>query len=166
MANEKLTEQACSVARSASLIGDPWSLLIIREALAGNRRFSDFVEFTGAQPSVVSDRLKRLVAAGVLRSSQYQDHPPRNEYRLTPMGRALQPVLIALSNWGDEFLDNGHGAPLVYIHEGCGQPAHPQMTCTHCGDSVDAHSLRVIPGPGADPDNVARRVLRATRSAD
>ena len=70
MANEKLTEQACSVARSASLIGDPWSLLIIREALAGNRRFSDFVEFTGAQPSVVSDRLKRLVAAGVLRSSQ------------------------------------------------------------------------------------------------
>lgn len=101
---DKIAAQACPIARSSAIVGDPWVLLILREAFSGRRRFADFVEFTHAQPSVVSDRLKRLVAAGILESSPYQEHPPRNEYTLTPMGRDLESVLLALADWGNSHL--------------------------------------------------------------
>lgn len=157
MRRDRIAEQHCSIARSAAVIGDPWSLLIIREAFLGHRRFADFVEFTGAQPSVVSDRLKRLVDAGVLERIEYQQHPPRQEYRLTAMGRDLQPVLITMARWGDTHLDRGRGAPLVNVHTECGHPVDPTLACGHCSEPITIDNVRSRPGPGADPAEVERR---------
>lgn len=157
MRRDLLARQTCSVARSAAVVGDPWALLIIREAFLGHRRFADFVEFTGAQPSVVSDRLKRLVESGVLERIEYQQHPSRHEYRLTDMGRDLQPVLVALTLWGDAHLDGGDGPPLRYTHAACGHDADPTLVCGHCAEPLDGRSLRAHPGPGADPAEVERR---------
>lgn len=145
------------MARSAAIVADPWALLIIREAFFGHRRFADFVEFTGAQPSVVSDRLKRLVEAGIFERREYQEHPPRHDYRLTQMGRDLQPVLIALTQWGDTYLDGGAGPPLRYTHQACGHDADPTLVCGHCSEPLDGRALRVHPGPGADPAEVEHR---------
>lgn len=144
------------------MIGDPWTLLIVREAFLGNRRFADFVEFTGAQPSVVSDRLKRLVEAGVLERREYQQHPARHEYRLTQMGRDLQPVLMALTKWGDTHLDRSEGAPLVNIHTTCGHDADPTIVCGHCAEHLTTKNVVAVPGPGVDPEQVERRAHAAT----
>ncbi|MEM9513380.1 MAG: helix-turn-helix domain-containing protein [Actinomycetota bacterium] len=157
MRRDKISEQSCSIARSSAIIGDAWVLLILREAFFGNRRFGDFVEFTGAQPSVVSDRLKRLVDAGVLEQRRYREHPPRDEYRLTPMGRDLQPVLMTLAKWGDTYLDENRGAPLVNTHTECGHDADPTVVCGHCSAPITPGTIRSAPGPGADRADIARR---------
>ena len=157
MLKNKIGTQACSIARSAAVIDDAWVLLILREAVFGSRRFGDFMAFTGAQPSVVSDRLKRLVDAGVLEQSLYDEHPPRYEYRLTEMGRDLQPVLMALTKWGDTHLDAGGGPPLVDTHTSCGHDTDPTVVCGHCGESRTSENVRSAVGLGADPDTVAQR---------
>lgn len=157
MRTDKISKQACSIARSSAIIGDPWVLLILREAFFGHRRFADFVEFTGAQPSVVSDRLKRLVEAGVLESSLYQQHPPRNEYTLTAMGRDLQPVLMFLTKWGDTYLDGGNGPPVINTHTDCEHDADPIAVCGHCDARLTHSNVRSSAGPGADPADLERR---------
>ncbi len=154
---DQLAEQSCSIARTAAVIGDAWTLLILREAFLGHRRFADFVEFTGAQPSVVSDRVKKLVDAGVLEPQAYQDHPPRNEYRLTDKGKDLHPVLLTLAAWGDTHLDDGRGAPVVRTHTTCGHSDHPHLVCGHCAERLTPRTVRATVGPGADPDDIARR---------
>lgn len=159
MRRDRISKQACSIARASAIIGDPWVLLILREAFLGHRRFADFVEFTGAQPSVVSDRLKRLVGAGVLEQSQYQEHPPRNEYRLTVMGRDLQPVMLLLTKWGDTHLDAGKGPPVLHTHTDCTQRADPTVVCGHCSQPLTPSNVRSSAGPGAGSarvDNVSR----------
>jgi DNA-binding HxlR family transcriptional regulator len=165
--NDLIGDQACSIARSAAVVGDPWSLLIVRDAFLGHRRFAEFVEFTGAQPSVVSDRLKRLVASGVLERRRYQDHPPREEYRLTAMGRDLQPVLLAMTRWGDRHLATNGGPPVVHTHLDCGGPADPITVCGHCGEPLTVGNVVAEPGPGADVGNLERRaeVLRARKGS-
>ncbi|MEO1059658.1 MAG: helix-turn-helix domain-containing protein, partial [Actinomycetota bacterium] len=100
---------------------------------------------------------KRLVDAGVLEQRRYQEHPPRDEYRLTPMGRDLQPVLMTLAKWGDTYLDEGRGAPLVNIHTECGHPADPTIVCGHCAAPIRPGTIRSMPGPGADRADIARR---------
>lgn len=129
------------------MIGDGWMLLILRDAFRGHRRFSEFEAGTGAQPNVVSDRLKRMVDLGLLERVEYQQYPSRHEYRLTDMGRDLYPALIMLSRWGDAYLDNGDGPPSSYVHATCGHAAAPHVTCGHCGDVIDSRSLQVVPAP-------------------
>ena len=157
MRTDKISNQACSIARSSAIIGDPWVLLILREAFFGHRRFADFVEFTGAQPSTVSDRLKRLVDAGILESSLYQQHPPRNEYTLTQMGRDLQPVLMFLTKWGDTHLAGGDGAPVINTHTECEHNADPIAVCGHCNLPLTNRNVQSTAGPGADPADLERR---------
>lgn len=134
------------------MIGDGWMLLILRDAFRGQRRFSDFEAGTGAQPNVISDRLKRMVDLGLLERVEYQQYPSRHEYRLTDMGRDLYPALIMLSRWGDTYLDDGDGPPAEYLHTTCGNAAAPHVTCSHCGDEIDASSLQVV------PKKLARRI--------
>lgn len=148
MRRDRIAAQRCSIARSSAVIGDPWSLLVIREVFLGHRRFTELVRYTGAQPSVVSERLKRLVDAGVLERREYQQHPPRQEYRLTPMGKDLQPVLLALTHWGDTHLDDGGGPPVVNVHTTCGNQVEPVMVCGHCREPTEGR-IRSEPGPGA-----------------
>jgi len=152
---EEIGGQPCSVARALSVIGDGWSLMLIRDAFYGRTRFSEFVAHSGAQKTVVSDRLKRLVADGVFARAEHPEHPGRREYRLTAMGADLAHVLLALSAWGDRWLDKGEGAPIRIVHRACGHDAGPRVVCGHCGGELDAGNLRAEAGPGFPVDGPA-----------
>jgi DNA-binding HxlR family transcriptional regulator len=130
--------RTCSIARSLSVVGERWSLLVVREVALGVRRFAEIQAATGAPPAVLSDRLKALVEAGVLKSWPYQEPGSRVrlEYRLTEAGRDLQPVLTALMDWGDTFLADERGAPVVTSHRDCGAPVHAVLVCEQ-GHTVD-----------------------------
>ena len=139
--------QTCSVARALSVVGERWTLLVLREAFLGRRRFEDFHAGTGATRPIVADRLARLVDDGVLERRPYQEHPPRDEYRLTEKGRDLHPVIVGLLRWGDRWMDDGGGPPIELVHEGCGHRTNPFLSCSECGEPIDARSVRLRPGP-------------------
>lgn len=145
---QNVGEMPCSVARSLSILGDRWTLLILRNAFLAMRRFDDFQAGLGVTRHILADRLNRLVDAGVLKKVPYQDNPPRYEYRLTEMGRDLYPVLLALTAWGDKWLDEGRGAPLEYLHKNCGHKFRPTMVCSECHEPVSPHDVMPVAGPG------------------
>lgn len=145
---QDVKKQPCSIARSLAEVGDRWTLLVLRQAFAGNRRFSDIAAGTGAQRNIVADRLKRLVAADILQRHLYQENPPRHEYRLTEKGHDLYPVLLALVRWGDRWLDEGKGRPLVYVHQACGQPTEAKLVCSYCDEPITSRDIVVRAGPG------------------
>jgi DNA-binding HxlR family transcriptional regulator len=137
-----MTARDCSITNALAIIGERWSLLVLREAMLGERRFDRFVRNTGASRDILTARLKTLVAAGVLTREQYSDHPPRYEYVLTESGRALRPVLMALMEWGNEYATPGE-PPTVWEHE-CGAVFHPAVVCGSCGGSVNEETLRAL----------------------
>ncbi|BCO37991.1 transcriptional regulator [Mycobacterium heckeshornense] len=140
--------QVCSIARSLELIGDRWTLLIVRDALRGVRRFDDFRARLGVAHNVLSDRLSRLTEAGVLERRLYQQRPARYEYRLTQQGLDLWPVLMSLLLWGDRYLAPD-GPPLLVLHRHCGGRLTPQLTCATCAAQLGPHDVELAPGPGA-----------------
>jgi len=121
---------------------------VVRELFLGVRRFADIQQATGAPPAVLSDRLRSLVAVGVLETRPYREQGARtrNEYRLTAAGRELAPVLAALRDWGDEHCCEADGPPVVVVHEGCGAAVHARMVCD------DGHRVE-------SPRDLTRRVL-------
>jgi DNA-binding HxlR family transcriptional regulator len=140
--------QVCSIARSLELIGDRWTLLIIRDALRGVRRFDDFRARLDVAHNVLSDRLARLTEAGVLERRLYQQRPDRYEYHLTEQGRDLWPALMSLLLWGDRYLAP-EGPPLLVLHRTCGGSLTPQLTCADCGAHLGPGDVELRPGPGA-----------------
>jgi DNA-binding HxlR family transcriptional regulator len=122
---DEVGEMPCSIARTAAIIGDRWTLLILRNAFLGMRRFEDFQANLGLTRHLLASRLKRLVAEGILARVPYQQAPLRHEYRLTDKGKALYPVLLALTAWGDAWMDQGAGPPLLYRHQSCGKTMRP-----------------------------------------
>src|SRR3954471_18169827 len=112
--------QTCSVARTLELVGERWTLLIIRDAFLGVRRFGDFADRLGIARNVLQDRLERLVEAGVLEKQPYQERPLRHEYRLTDRGRARWPAIVALLQSGARPLASETGPPMLLLHRGCG----------------------------------------------
>ena len=152
-------DQYCSIARALGILGDRWTLLIIREAFSGVRRFDDFRKHLDIARNVLTERLQRLVDAGVLVQHQYQDNPPRSEYRLTEAGRDLQPTLIGLMQWGDRWLAGHAGPPLVLEHTECGHQAPAELVCGHCGKPLHARNTRLREGPGM-PKEVAKSRAR------
>lgn len=145
---QNVGEMPCSVARSLSILGERWTLLILRNAFMAMRRFDDFQASLGVTRHVLADRLARLVEAGVLTKVPYQDSPPRYEYRLTDMGRDLYPVLLALTAWGDKWLDGGKGAPLEFFHQSCGHRFTPVTVCSECRDPVSPRHVTPMAGSG------------------
>jgi DNA-binding HxlR family transcriptional regulator len=144
----------CSIARTLELVGEKWSLLVLREVFSGVRRFDDLRRRTGAPRQVLSARLGTLVDAGVLRRQPYQEpgKRTRDEYRLTAAGMDLYPVLVALMRWGDEYLDQPTGGPnLELTHHGCGEPVDVVLRCRAGHDVASAREVRPEPGPGARP---------------
>ncbi|HEX5361030.1 MAG TPA: helix-turn-helix domain-containing protein, partial [Fluviicoccus sp.] len=115
----------CSIARSLAVLGDRWTLMVLRNCFLGIKRFDDFQTNLGVTRHVLAERLQRLVDAGVLKKVPYQQKPERFEYRLTDKGRDLYPVLLALISWGDKWLDEGQGAPLEFVHQACGHKFRP-----------------------------------------
>jgi DNA-binding HxlR family transcriptional regulator len=134
------SREHCSVAATLSVVGDPWTLLILRDAFYGVQRFDDWQTRLGVARNVLAARLKTLVEHGVLETRLYSDHPPRKDYVLTQKGRDLQPVLLMLKAWGDRhvYAENG---PLEISHS-CGAPLHPRLVCGACGEPVSGNDLR------------------------
>lgn len=129
--------RVCSVARTLDIVGEKWALLAVREVFLGNRRFDEMVKRTGAPRDTLAARLRTLVGAGVLERRQYSDHPARFEYHLTPAGRDLYPVIVTLMRWGDQYLADDDGPPLVLQHH-CGHPVVAQVVCEACGEPLQA----------------------------
>jgi DNA-binding HxlR family transcriptional regulator len=148
---DELADQNCSVARTISVIGDRWTLLVLRDCFLRIRRFEDFQTRLGIGRGILADRLQKLVEAGVLAKVAYQDNPVRHEYKLTPRGLDLHPVIMAIVHWGDVHMDDGKGAPAVHLHRDCGCEFHPVMTCSACHEPVAPRAVQVRPGPGAAP---------------
>ena len=145
---DELADQPCSITRPLTVLGDRWTLLVVKQAFAGVRRFEDFHVSLGISRSRLSDRLDRLVEHGILSREPYVDGRTRYEYRLTRKGLDLYPVLIALRDWGDEYMAPD-GAPVRYIHQGCNGEVHAHVTCSSCGSEAGAPDVVVEPGPGS-----------------
>lgn len=141
----------CSIATTLDVIGDRWSLLILRDVFRGARRFSEIQTDLGIAKNLLSDRLSNLVGHGVLERIPYQDRPVRYEYRLTPKGADLSTALIALMGWGDRWYATG-GAPTVLVHERCGEPLEQVVRCPNCEETVSPGAIRSRPGPGRSND--------------
>lgn len=144
----ELADEPCSIARTISVIGDRWTLLILRDCFLRVRRFEDFQARLGITRPILADRLRKLVREGVLEKVAYQEGPTRYEYRLTERGRAFHPVLLALVRWGDEHMAGEDGPPNLYRHKACGHDFHPETVCSACGEPVSARDVEVRPGPG------------------
>lgn len=148
--------QVCSIARSLEVVGERWSLLILRNALfAGSTRYGEFQHSLGIATNVLQDRLDGFVEAGIMvrRASGEQAGP--TEYLLTDKGRDLQPALIALTEWGDRWAAPD-GPPILYRHEACGAPVRDELVCESCGRIDDGAEVLAWPGPGMPPERAAR----------
>ena len=146
---DQLAEQPCSVARTAAVIGDRWTLMILRDCFLGVRNFEDFQARLGISRTITSERLRCLVDEGVLKKVAYQDRPPRFEYRLTEKGHDLYPVMMAVVNFGDRHYAGEAGPPLLHRHKACGCDFQPVMTCSACHAPLDARAVETRAGPGA-----------------
>ena len=134
---------SCSVARTLDVLGDTWSILVLRDVLLGAHRFDPVQQHLGIARNVLAARLKRLVEHGLLEKRQYQVHPPRFEYHLTRKGLDLQPALVALMQWGDRYVADAGGGPVVLEHRACGRPIRLQTICEACGESVSPRQTAV-----------------------
>jgi DNA-binding HxlR family transcriptional regulator len=146
---DDLDRANCSLARTLAVIGDRWTMLVLRDAFLRVRRFEEFQSSLGIARRVLAERLKLLVDEGVLKKIAYQDRPRRYEYRLTEKGLGLYPALVALVHWGDEHYAGKKGPPLLHRHLRCGHDFRSVMTCSECGEVVDPREVRPHAGPGA-----------------
>ncbi|WP_369033523.1 MULTISPECIES: winged helix-turn-helix transcriptional regulator [Streptomyces] len=156
--------QECSAARALEVVGERWTLLVIRDALYGVRRYNDFLVHLGIPRAVLAARLQMLTAEGVLEKRRYQESPPRDEYVLTERGIALWPTLRALSVWGRVHLTE---TQLRYFrHAACGTELGPYGECSACALVVPVEDVEMTPGPGLDQnpaDPVSRALLKPRR---
>ena len=141
-------DMQCSIAQSLEIVGEWWTLLILRDSFLGVRRFDDFVERLGISRNVLANRLDTLVDAGLLERRPYDKARGRYDYLLTDKGRALWPVMTALRQWGDEWIYGAGNEPLLLEHRDHGHRTTAQMTCDVCGEKLDARSVRAVAGPG------------------
>ena len=142
-------DQVCSIARTLEVIGDRWTMLIVRNVFLGMHRFDDFQGNLGSARNVLSARLARLVDEGILQRHRHQQRPERFEYRLTEKGVDLWPVMVSLMKWGDRHAPEEAGPPTLILHRGCGGQVDARFVCSDCGEPVDARSAEARPGPSA-----------------
>ncbi|MGP0059684.1 MAG: winged helix-turn-helix transcriptional regulator [Beijerinckiaceae bacterium] len=146
---ESLEEETCSLARTVAVIGDRWTLLILRECFLRVRRFEEFQSKLGITRHLLAERLKKLVRFGVLRRIPYQTSPTRHEYILTQKGLDLYPIIMAIVHWGDIHMVDERGRPLLHEHKMCGRTFDPIMVCSECGEPLNARQVHTHAGPGA-----------------
>lgn len=140
--------EADSVGRALELVGERWTLLILREAFFGVRRFGQLARNLNIPRPTLSSRLNKLVDTGLLERVLYSRDPERHEYRLTDSGRDLYGAIVALMRWGDQHLPHPNGPPVVLRHNACGEIADPRLTCVHCGEEITAYNVTPEAGPG------------------
>jgi DNA-binding HxlR family transcriptional regulator len=163
MLGKTYDSEVCSIARALEVVGERWSLLIIRNALfAGSTRYSDFQRSLGIATNILKDRLDGFVDAGIMRRRRYSERPELYEYLLTEKGRDLAPALIALTEWGDRWAAPD-GPPILYSHTLCGSEVSHEVVCATCGRVDDPAEVQARPGPGMP---VERIELMERRMAD
>ena len=137
----EIGSQHCSIAGALSVIGDSWTMLVVRELFNGNRRFGGLLEETGAPSALLSERLGLLEREGVVEKRPYSTRADRFEYRLTGKGRDLYPILLTLMAWGDRWTTHGAPPPVQLRHSPCGHVTTPTLTCSACGKPIDPQDM-------------------------
>lgn len=144
-----LEDETCSLARTVAVIGDRWTLLVLRECFLRVRRFEEFQSRLGITRHLLAERLKKLVRLGVLRRIPYQTAPTRHEYILTQKGLDLYPIMMAIVHWGDVHMVDERGRPMLHEHKTCGRVFDPVLVCSECGEPLLAKEVHTHLGPGA-----------------
>jgi len=138
---ESLRKENCSLARTLAVIGDRWTMLVLRDAFLRVRRFEDFEKSLKIARRVLSETLALLVEEGILAKVPYQEKPLRHEYRLTDKGLDLYPAIISLVHWGDKYYAGKEGPPVLHTHHACGKDFRSVLTCSECGEKVGARDV-------------------------
>ena len=155
MRRTSFEDMPCSVAQCLDVVGEWWSLLIVRDAFLGVTRFDDFQTRLGISRNILTNRLNRLTENEILKRVPYSEHPPRHEYRLTTKGKDLWHVVIAMRQWGDKWAAPS-GPPALMRHTACGHEISAVPVCSHCGEPLDVRTVTALPGPGSTPADFAR----------
>ncbi len=151
MRRSSFAEMDCSIAQTLELVGEWWTLLIIRDATLGAKRFEEFQANLGIARNVLATRLDHLVEAGIMRRRIYDEGRDRADYLLTEMGRELWPVLVTLRQWGDRWLDADRpGRNAALLHTSCGHSITAELHCSACGEPLDGRHLRTVAALGPD----------------
>jgi DNA-binding HxlR family transcriptional regulator len=148
--------QVCSIARSLEIVGERWTLLILRDAVLGVERFEDFQEKLGIASNVLTNRLKLLCDEGVFERLPDEQRPGRPKYVLTDKGRELAPALILLMKWGDRHYPTPGGPPRLTLHAGCGGNIGADFRCDRCCKRAGVGEIELPPGPGAPPAEIGQ----------
>ena len=144
---QDLSQQDCSVARTLAVIGDRWTLMILRDLFLGATRFEDFQNSLGISRTTLSERLQGLEREGVVRKVAYQEKPTRYKYRLTSKGVDLHGVMMTIVNWGDKYYAGDEGGPVLHRHKHCGEDFSPVLSCSECGEAVTPFDTEVRVNP-------------------
>ena len=142
------SDKPCGIAQTLGVLGDSWTLLILRNCFLQTRRFADFQQQLGLTRHVLAERLIKLVDHGILKKVPYGESGKRFEYRLTQKGVSLGPVFMALSSWGNEWLFEKGKAPIQYEHQECGQTMQAKMSCSCCGGAITGNNVKMVMGHG------------------
>jgi DNA-binding HxlR family transcriptional regulator len=147
----RYSAENCSVGRALDVVGSKWTLLVLREAFYGARRFEEFHDALGCARNLLADRLANLVEEGVLHRTTYREpgQRSRGEYRITDKGRELMTVVLALMDWGDRWAADPDGPPVEVHHRDCGARVHAVLACDDGHDHLTARDTEPRPGPGA-----------------
>ena len=167
MRHEELLDYPCSIIRPLSVLGDRWTLILIKQAFAGSRRFEEFHAAIGISRGRLTERLSRLVDEDILHRVPYKNENGRShhEYRLTRKGHDLYPVLLALREWGDRYMAP-EGPPVHYRHRDCGGEAHTHLRCESCANELTARDIEPELGPGMQPYISGARKFPTRAQAD
>lgn len=145
----ELEDEACSLSRTLGVIGDRWTLLILRDCFLRIRRFEEFQSRLGVSRAILTERLDKLVENFILAKVPYQERPTRYEYRLTPKGLTLHPIIMSLVHWGDVHMAGRKGRPVLHRHQNCGHLFDPVLVCSECHEPIEPRAVEVLVGPGA-----------------
>jgi DNA-binding HxlR family transcriptional regulator len=156
MKRENVDSLNCSLANTLNLIGEWWTILIMREAIYGNRRFDDFQQQLGIARNILTDRLNKLCDSGILERIPVKAGAKRHEYQITPMGRDLYPSLIALTQWGDRWLCPLEGVPIKFVERATGEEIADTAIYSKDGRKLHERELAMVPGPGATEETKGR----------
>ena len=155
--------QQCSIARALEVVGERWTLLVLRDVFLGLHRFDELIASLGVTRTVLTHRLRKLVDEGVLERQRYQERPERFSYHPTEKGRALLPALMGLMRWGDAYYAGPAGPPRLLLHRGCGGTLTDTQTCGRCAAPVGFDEVDAPPGPSFVASAQARTDARAAR---
>jgi DNA-binding HxlR family transcriptional regulator len=155
------TSEVSTIERTLALVGDRWTILVLRAAFRGIRRFDDFCADLGVARPILTARLRKLVAGGLMTRELYQDRPPRYEYKLTPAGVALSPAIVALVRWGEQHVSDGT-ATTTLVHAPCGTELEQGFWCKACATTFGPNAIRGV--TVTTPQRVRRATAAVGRS--